>query len=147
MGLRDFVDGFRPGPTKPGTWRNMERFGRFQGTGEVTGDLELPPGEFAVSVEGHRRVSELDVELTGPDGEPVQLERHREQTAGGRDAVHNLHRVAKGELDGGGVCRLRLQGPDREEELIVVVGRETGAGEAMRDFVPGAKLLRRLRGG
>jgi hypothetical protein len=133
MGLRDFVDGFRPGPTKPGTWRNMERFGRFQGT--------------AVSVEGHRRVSELDVELTGPDGAPVQLERHREQTAGGRDAVHNLHRDAKGELDGWGVCRLRLQGPDREEELIVVVGRETGVGEAMRDFVPGGKLLRRLRGG
>jgi hypothetical protein len=32
--VRDFLDAFKSGPTKPGMWRDSEKYGRFEGDGE-----------------------------------------------------------------------------------------------------------------
>jgi hypothetical protein len=91
MSLKDafgaFKRGFQPGPTEVGTWRERERFGRLQGVGEVSGGIELPQGEFLVSIEDYRAVDDLEVELTGPDGSRVSLERHKPRPFGGRQLL------------------------------------------------------------
>ena len=72
-GLGDFVNtfraGMRSGPTPVGTWKEMEKFGRFEGTGEVGAELALPPGPIAISVEDYLMVQDLEAQLTGPSGE------------------------------------------------------------------------------
>jgi hypothetical protein len=113
----------------------------------VSGELELPEGKAIVGIEDHATVEDLELELTGADGEPVALKRFDERHRGGERGVHNLHRLGEGEIGNPGLHHIRVKSPDAGEEMIVVVGYEQGVGDALMDVAPGAKLFRRLRGG
>jgi hypothetical protein len=117
---------FKPGPTQSGFWGDRESFGRLEGGGEVSGEVTLPQGEdVLISVEDYRMIDELEVELTGPDGSPVALERDRQMSkSGSRNAVHNLHRLAHGTIATAGTHRLTVRAPDPAQPLIVVVGAD-----------------------
>jgi len=118
-----FKGGLTPGPTEPGTWRNHERFGRLQGTGEAVGEIDLPKGKVALGVEDHMTVSDLDVELTGADGEVVGVKRRGDHHDSER-AVHNLDRIGEAEVDTPGLHKILIRSPDSGEELVVTAGRD-----------------------
>jgi Proprotein convertase P-domain len=127
---------FKSGPAPAGTWGEQARFGRLEGTGEVGGEVELPAAEeVLISVEDYRMIDELEVELTGPDGSAVPLERHRQMSKhGSRNARHNLHRLAHGKPSVAGTHRLTVRAPDANRALIVVVGKDFGPADALRAF-------------
>src|SRR5262245_25254934 len=101
-GIGDFVGAFKggmkPGPTQPGFWRDLEKYGRLQGGGEVVGDVEIPNGPLAISIEEHRTVEDLELELLGPGGEPVELERYSEKNFDHDEGMKNLHRIANAKI-------------------------------------------------
>ncbi len=134
-GMRDFFDAFRGatpgGETAAGTWRYLERYGRVSGMGEVQLDLELPKGAAVISVEEIMEVSGFEVELTGPGGEAVALKRFPDTTDFEEAAMHNLVRVAEAHVTLAGVHHLRVVGTDRAQELVVVVGAEPSAKDAL----------------
>ena len=129
VGIRDFFDAFKPafksGRTDPGTWRNLEQFGRFDGTGEVRADLDLPTGEIVVSTEELRDVDGLEVELTGPSGQSLEIKRLKRDPDNSAGA-HNLYRMATAEVPEAGVHQLRVAAPDPQQPLWILVGREAG---------------------
>jgi hypothetical protein len=143
----DLRNRFKSGPTEVGTWEEQEKFGRLRGTGEVSGELELPEGEIAISSEGDPQVGELEVELRGPDDSAVELERdlhgRDQKTRGGQ----NLYRLARARTAMAGTHRLRVRSPRSDESLVIAVGEEAGIGDAAEEVLPGLKLLNRLRGG
>lgn len=145
-GFKDFFGAYKgaftAGPTEPGTWRNHERFGRLTGTGEVEGELELPKGTVALGVEDHIAVLDLEVELSGPDGEPVALKRRGDHEDYDR-AVHNLDRIGTGEVATTGLHRLRVRSPDPQEELVIAAGKDLTVKEMIAGAFPGSKLLGR----
>jgi hypothetical protein len=87
--IGDFLESFKPGPTKRGTWRQLEEFGRFEGTGEVSAELELPETQVAVSVEGYLEVENLEFKLTGPGGTALQLKRYSAKNFDTSDAAES----------------------------------------------------------
>jgi hypothetical protein len=127
MGLRDFIgqvrSGITGGPTPPGSWGDQEKFGRFEGTGEVNAELSLPAGPLAISIEDYLTVQDLDVQLIGPSGDPVELRHYSE--APDDDTTHslkNLRRVASAEIELPGLYRLTLRAPNSEEPLLILAG-------------------------
>jgi hypothetical protein len=60
--------------SRPGSWKEFERFGRFEATETLDEELDLPEGEVLISVVGLGTPERVQVELAGPDG-PVALER------------------------------------------------------------------------
>jgi hypothetical protein len=107
----------------------------------------LPQGEdVLLSVEDYRFIDELEVELTGPDGSQIPLERRKEMSkSGSRKAVHNLHQLAHGKTAVAGTHRVTVRAPQSDQPLVIVVGADMSVGEALEVF-PGGKLLGRLRG-
>ena len=67
MGLRDFLgqvrSGITGGPTPAGSWGDQEKFGRFEGTGEVTS--EAPDDDTSHSLENLRAIATAEIELPG----------------------------------------------------------------------------------
>jgi len=153
--LGDFVDKFRAGvrgePTPPGSWGEMEKFGRFQGPGEVSAELTLPAGPVAVSVEDYVTVQDLDAQLIGPSGDAVEL-KHYSESAYDDDskALKNLRQVASARIDQPGLYRLTVRAPNSEEPLLIMAGEDLTPGGALKDMasemIPGAKLWKRLGG-
>ena len=129
VGIRDFFDAFKPafksGRTDPGTWRNLEKFGRFEGAGEVRAELDLPEGDVVISIEELRDHQGLELELVGPSGEPLGLERHSRDPDNSAGA-HNLYRMASAAVSDSGLHQLRVTAPDSEQPLWIVVGGEAG---------------------
>jgi hypothetical protein len=127
MGLRDLLgqvkSGITGGPTPPGSWGDQEKFGRFEGTGEVSAELTLPAGPLTISIEDYLTVQDLDVRLTGPAGDPVGLKHYSE--APDDDTTHslkNLRAVASAEIEAPGLYRLTLRAPNSEEPLLILAG-------------------------
>jgi hypothetical protein len=150
--MGDFLDSFKPGPTKPGMWGQREEFGRFEGTGEVTAELELPEAHVAVSIEEHIQVEDLGLELTGPGASPLKLERYSASDFDTSDsAVHRLFRIASGEVPDAGLHHLRVKAPSPDQPLLIMVGREMTVRGELKDMademIPGRKLWKRLKGG
>ena len=150
FGFRDavnaFKQGFKAGPTEPGNWRYLEKFGRFQGVGEVRGEIELPRGKVTLGSEAFEEVDDLEVELAGPDGNPVALERPDGSFSELDRGTHNLFRIGYAAIEQPGLHTLRVRAPGEEEPLLITVGEEPSAGEALKQVIPGRKLFRRLRG-
>jgi hypothetical protein len=156
MGLvGDFIGAFKAGaksgPTPPGTWRDMEKFGRFEGTGEVRAELTLPAGAVAVSVEDYLIVQELEAQLTGPSGEALELKHYSESPYDDDSkALKNLRRVVSARIEAPGIHQLTVKAPNGGEPLLIMVGEDATPGAALKgmagDMVPGAKLWKRLRG-
>jgi hypothetical protein len=147
-GIGDFMDSFKAGPTKPGMWRQLEEFGRFEGTGEVSAESET---ELAVSIEDFIDVENLGLELRGPAGTEVLLKRYSPRDFDTSDsAVHRLFRIANGPVRDAGLHHLRVRAPSAELPLMIMVGREmTVRGEladTADEMIPGRRLWKRLRG-
>jgi hypothetical protein len=153
-GVRDFFDAFKggltPGPTTPGNWRHLERFGRFTGTGEISAELELPHGEVTLASEEFEEVDDLLVELVGPDGSEVSLDRPRGEFSELDRGTHNLFRIGYARIERPGLHTLRVRAPKGDQALLITAGDEITAGSALKDFggqmIPGRKLWKRLRG-
>jgi hypothetical protein len=148
--FKAFKGAFKEGRTEPGTWRDAERFGRFEGTGEVGAEVELPEGPLVVSAEDYAYVENLEFELIGPSGEPLEVKRHAKPEYGSRDALKNLNRIATVKIEQPGLHQVRVKAPNAEEPLLITVGEDLTPGEALKDFgaemIPGRKLWKRLRG-
>jgi hypothetical protein len=148
--FRAFKGAFKEGPSEPGSWGEAEKFGRFQGTGEVSAEIQLPGGPLAVSAEDYPYVENLELELTGPSGGPIEVKRYSKPPYGSRDALRNLHRIATAKIVDPGHHQLRVKAPDAEESLLITVGEDLTPGGALKDFagrmIPGARLWKRLRG-
>jgi len=136
VGFRDFFDAFKGmkpgGETAVGNWRYLEKYGRVSGMGEVTSDLELPAGKAAVSAEDIREIEGFEVELTGPDGQPVALKREPESTDFSDMGMHNLFRIAEADVKVAGLHHLRVKGTDAGQELVIVVGADLSLKDALR---------------
>jgi hypothetical protein len=153
-GLGDFIGKFKAGmrgaPTPPGSWGDLEKFGRFEGTGEVNAELTLPEGPLAVSIEDYLTVQDLEARLTGPSGE-LELTHHSESpNDDDSKALKNLRRVVSTRIDAAGLHQLVVRAPNSEEPLLIMVGEDLTPGGALgdmaRDMIPGAKLWKRLGG-
>jgi hypothetical protein len=145
--LRDaFEEGFKTGPTEIGAWGERERFGRLQGVGEVSGEIELPAGEIVVSIEDYPIVRALQLELTGPDGSPISLERYGRNTEKGSNRGHVINVVAHGRIGTAGLHQLVARAQEDDTPLLICLGRNPSAADILEEF-PGGKLLRRLRKG
>jgi len=149
-GIGNFLDSFKSGPTKPGMWGDLEEFGRFEGTGELSAELELPESHVAISVEDYKQVEDLELTVTGPGGTEPELKRYTSRDFGPRDAVHQLYRIRSGKLHDAGLYHLSVTAPAPDQHLMIMVGRETTVGGEVQDMakemVPGRKLWKRLRG-
>ena len=141
----------RSGPSPAGFWKELERFGRFEGTGEVVAELDIPTGPLAVSVEDYPDVEDLAFELTGPGGDPLEVKRYAARDLDDGRGLKNLDRVATLEVESPGLHHLRIKAPNDYEPLLVLVGQGlTVTGEFRRmgaEMIPGAKLWKRLGGG
>ena len=148
--LRLFRSAFKSGPTESGMWGDAERFGRFEGTGEVVAEFELPECDLAIGAEDYRPVEELELELTGPDGAAVELKRHVTPEYDDTQALRSLEQIASGRIHRPGLHRLRVRAPHPERVLLVMVGEALTAtgelGDMAKEMIPGAKLWKRLRG-
>ena len=133
-------------PTQPGTWRYAEKFGRFHCVGEVDAKVELPRGKVTLGSEGLEEVDDLHVELVGPDGSPVALERPAGSFSEIDRGTHNLFQIGHAVIEQPGMHALRVRAPDRQETLLIVVGEDFRVGDAVKQVIPGWGLLRRLRG-
>jgi hypothetical protein len=124
--IGDFVNAFKaganPGPTPPGFWREAERYGRFEGTGEVIAEVELPEGPLAISAEEYLMVQELQFELTGPNGDAIAVNRRAESAYDDSTALKNLRRIATTKVTDPGLHRIRVKAPNSEEPLLITVG-------------------------
>jgi len=118
--------------TQPGTWRYAEKFGRFE-------------GKVTLGSEGLEEVDDLHVELVGPDGSAVALERPPGSFSEIDLGTHNLFQIGSAVIEEPGTHTLRVRVPDRQEPLLIVVGEDFRVGDAVKQVIPGWGLLRRLR--
>jgi hypothetical protein len=102
-GIEAFKAGMRPGFSSAGIWGDMEKFGRFEGTGEVEGELELPECHIAISAEEHEEVENFEFQLTGPDGQPVGVRRWAAKNFDHSEGLKNLYRIATTKLEAPGL--------------------------------------------
>ena len=97
--MRDFFDAFKGGlsggETAAGTWRYLEKYGRFSGVGAADDDF-----------------SDM--------------------------GMHNLFRVAEADVKLPGLHHLRVKGTDLGQELVILVGKNLSAREAMLGTFGGA---------
>ncbi len=142
VGIRDFFDAFKGatpgGETEAGNWRYLEKHGRFSGMGEAEAELELPKGKAMISNEEIREVEGFEIEVTGPDGQPVALERFEDSDDFSDMGMHNLFRMAEADVKVAGLHHLRVKGTDPGQELVVLVGEELSAKDAMLGTFGGA---------
>ena len=142
VGFRDFFDAFKGGmsggETEAGTWRNLEKYGRFSGMGECSADIELPEGKALISNEEIREVEGFEVEVTGPDGSAAPLKRLENNPDHTDMGTHNLFRVAEVDVRAPGIHRIRVKGTDPAQELVILVGKDLSAKEAMLGTFGGA---------
>lgn len=135
VGFRDFFDAFKGGlsggETAAGTWRYLEKHGRFSGMGETEAELELPQGRAVISNEEIREVEGFEVELTGPHGEAVALKRLPDSVDFSEMGMHNLFRIAEADVKVAGLHHLRVKGTDPGQELVILVGEELSAKDTM----------------
>ena len=135
VGIRDFFDAFRGGlsggETAAGTWRHLEKYGRFSGMGETEAEIELPKGKAVISNEEIREVAGFEIEVTGPDGQAVPLERIPDGDDHSDRAAHNLFRMAEADVKLAGLHRIRVRGTDPGQELVILVGKDS-ISEALR---------------
>jgi hypothetical protein len=126
-GLRNWFNqvkaGVSGGPTPPGSWGDLEKFGRFEGTGEVTAELTLPAGPVAVSIEDYLTVQDLDAELTGSSGEALEVKHYSEAPDDDEQkALKNVRRVASARIDSPGLYHLTVRSPNSAAALLILVG-------------------------
>jgi hypothetical protein len=142
VGIRDFFDAFKGGmsggETEVGNWRYLEKYGRFSGSGEAEADLELPKGKAMISNEEIREVEGFEIEVTGPDGEPVALKRFKNNPDHTDMGAHNLFRMAEADVELAGIHRIRVKGTEPGQELVILVGEELSAKDAMLGTFGGA---------
>jgi len=142
VGMKDFFDAFKGGmsggETEVGNWRYLEKYGRFSGMGEAEAEIELPTGKAVISNEEIREVEGFEVELTGPDGQPVALKRLEDSDDFTDMGMHNLFRVAETDVKVAGLHHLRVKGTDPGQELVILVGEELSAKDAMLGTFGGA---------
>jgi hypothetical protein len=116
--------GVSGGPTPPGSWGDLEQFGRFEGTGEVNTELTLPAGPVAVSIEDYLTVGDLEAELTGSSGEQLEVKHYSDAPDDDEHkALKNVRRVLSAEIDSPGLYRLAVSSPDSAAPLLILVGR------------------------
>jgi hypothetical protein len=126
-GLRNWFNqvkaGVSGGPTPPGSWGDLEKFGRFEATGEVTAELTLPAGPVAVSIEDHLTVQDLDARLTGSSGEALEVKHYTEAPDDDEQkALKNVRRVASARIDSPGLYQLKVTSPNSAAPLLILVG-------------------------
>ena len=126
-GLRNWFSqvkaGVSGGPTPPGSWGDLEKFGRFEGTGEVTAELTLPAGPVAVSIEDYLTVQDLDAQLTGSSGGALEVKHYSEAPDDDESkALKNVRRVASARIDSPGLYHLTVASPDSAAPLLILVG-------------------------
>jgi hypothetical protein len=142
VGFKDFFDAFKGGmsggETEVGNWRYLEKHGRFSGMGEAEADIELPKGKAIISNEEIREVEGFEIEVTGPDGQPVALERFEDNPDHTDMGMHNLFRMAEAEVKLPGLHHLRVKGTDPGQELVILVGEDLSAKDAMLGTFGGA---------
>ena len=142
VGMKDFFDAFKGGmsggETEAGNWRYLEKYGRISGSGEVEGELELPKGKAIISNEEIREVAGFEIELTGPDGAAVPLKRLDDSHDHTDMGAHNLFRMAEAEVKLAGHHHLRVKGTEPGQELVILVGEELSAKDAMLGTFGGA---------
>jgi hypothetical protein len=135
VGFRDFFDAFKGtapgGETAAGTWRYLESYARFSGMGATEADIELPEGKAIVSNEEIREVEGFEIEVTGPDGEPVPVTRFQNNDDLTDQGMHNLFRVGEVDVKAAGVHHIRVKGTAPEQELVILVGKDLSATDAM----------------
>jgi hypothetical protein len=126
-GLRNWFGqvkaGISGGPTPAGSWGDLEKFGRFEGTGEVTAELTLPAGPVAVSIEDYRTVQDLEAQLTGSSGEPLELKHYSEgPDEDEQKSLKSIRRVAGARIESPGLYHLTVRSPDSAAALLILVG-------------------------
>lgn len=148
----DFFKSLKSGPTKPGWWRYDEEYGRFEGTGEVSVQVELPGGPTEVGIEDFLEVENLEFELIGPSGQPVEMKRWTSADVDAT-AVHQFGLIATGEIRDPGLHHLRVRAPREGQPLLVLVGEKLTVRDAISHMaagmikrIPGRKRWYRLRG-
>ena len=129
--------------SRPGSWKEIEQFGRYEATGTLDAELELPEGAVLISSVALYATEKVEVELLGPDG-PVALTRER--SSGDPDHA-NLTRLVSGTVTTPGLHRLRVSGIPGPGQELIMVGREVRVGDMLRRSIPGLGMLRRRRGG
>ena len=125
-GLRNWFSqvkaGVSRGPTPPGSWGDLEKFGRFEGTGEVSAELTLPAGPVAVSIEDYLTVQDLDAQLTGSSG-ALEVKHYSEAPDDDESrALKNVRRVASARIDSPGLYHLTVTSPNSAAALLILVG-------------------------
>jgi hypothetical protein len=142
VGMKDFFDAFKGGmsggETEAGNWRYLEKHGRISGSGEVEGELELPKGKAVISNEEIREVEGFEIELTGPDGQAVELKRFENNPDHTEMGAHNLFRMAEADVKLAGLHHLRVKGTEPGQELVILVGAELSTKEAVLGTFGGA---------
>jgi hypothetical protein len=121
--FRQVKAGISGGPTPSGSWGDLETFGRFEGTGEVTAELTLPAGPVAVSIEDYRTVQDLEAQLTGSSGEPLELKHYSEAPDDDEQkALKSIRRVASTRIESPGLYHLTVRSPNTAAALLILVG-------------------------
>lgn len=125
--LNQVKSGISRGPTPTGSWGDLEKFGRFEGTGEVNAELSLPAGPLAVSIEDYLTVQDLEAELTGSSGEPLELKHYSEAPDDDqKKALKYIRRVASARIEAPGPYRLTVKAPNSAAPLLILVGEDGG---------------------
>jgi hypothetical protein len=145
VGIRDILQNVGATKTQPGTWRYAEKFGRFEGVGEVDGKVDLPRGKITLGSEAFEEVDDLAVELVGPDRNPVAVDRGDGNFSDMDRGAHNLFQIGHAVIQQPGAHALRVRAPDRHQPLLITVGEEFRVGDAFKQMIPGRSLYRRLR--
>ena len=130
MGLGNFLKmvkaGVRGAPTDPGAWGDLEKYGRFEGKGEVDTEVNLPQGDVAISIEDYLTVQDLDAQLTGSSGDPLDLRHYSESPDDDqKKALKNIRRVASAQISAPGPYRLTVKAPNSAEPLLILVGESS----------------------
>jgi hypothetical protein len=111
----------------------------------VKGEVELPRGKATLGSEAFEEVDDLEVELVGPDGNPVALERPAGSFSELDRGTHNLFRIGEAAIEQAGLHTFRVRAPEGQP-LLITFGEEFGVGDMFKQVIPGRKLFGRLRG-
>ncbi|MFL5908248.1 MAG: hypothetical protein ACJ75Z_11725 [Solirubrobacterales bacterium] len=121
--VKQVTAGIRGAPTPPGVWGDLEKFGRFEGTGEVNAEVTLPAGPMAVSIEDYLTVGDLETQLTESGGEAVALRQYFESPDDDTEkGLKNIRRVAGAEIESPGLYHLTVKAPNSAEPLLILIG-------------------------
>ena len=83
----------------------------------------FPPGRVAVSVEDYLTVQDLETQLRGTAGEPLEVKHYSEAPDDDeKKALKNVRRVASAQIDSPGLYHLTVRSPNTAAALLILVG-------------------------